>query len=104
KKHGFKLLFIAYACPFIPACLVTIACALCKTEFKQFVSAMLSGKLIMFIIISYVGSDIQGFVTDPVKMIIFLGVVLLAWIIGNKVNKSLNSEILRVERKGEGVM
>lgn len=104
KKHGFKLLFVAYACPFIPTCLVTVACALCKTEFKQFVSAMLSGKLVMFIVISYVGSDIQGFVTNPVKMLIFLVIVLLAWNIGNKINKSLNSESINLSKNGKEVM
>lgn len=53
-KQGFKLLFIAYACPFMPGCLVTIASAFGKKDLKDFVPAMLAGKFVMFIVISYV--------------------------------------------------
>lgn len=88
RSKGFKLLFIAYACPFMPACLVTISSALCKSEFKHFATAMLSGKFIMFVVVSYIGSDIRGFITNPIKIIIFSLIVLLAWMIGNKVNSS----------------
>lgn len=89
RSKGFKLLFIAYSCPFIPTCLVTIASAICKSKFKHFVTAMLSGKFIMFIVISYIGSDIKGFITSPIKIILFILMVLIAWKIGNKVNTSL---------------
>lgn len=90
RSKGFKLLFIAYACPFMPACLVTISSALCKSEFKHFATAMLSGKFIMFVVVSYIGSDIRGFITNPIKIIIFSLIVLLAWMIGNKVNSSFD--------------
>lgn len=98
KSKGFKLLFVAYSCPFIPTCMVTIASALCKSEFKHFVTAMLSGKFIMFVVISYIGSDIKGFITNPIKILIFGLIVLLAWKIGNKVNTSIEQEQLNINR------
>ena len=103
SSKGFKILFIAYACPFIPSCLVTISSALCKSEIKHFATAMLSGKFIMFIVISYIGSDIKGFVTSPIKIALFVLIVLLAWLIGNKINSNLESseeeEVLKVNRE-----
>lgn len=94
NEKNFKLLFIAYACPFIPTCLVTIASGLCKLDKKIFLSSMLSGKFIMFIVISYIGSDIKGFITNPLKIILFGVIVFIAWTIGNRVNKNIeaNSE------------
>ena len=102
SRKGFKLLFIAYACPFMPACLVTISSALCKSEFKHFVTAMLSGKFIMFVVVSYIGSDIKGLITNPIKIIVFSVIVLLAWLIGNKVNSSLEhseEELLEINKE-----
>ena len=102
SSRGFKLLFIAYACPFMPACLVTISSALCKSEFKHFATAMLSGKFIMFVVVSYIGSDIRGFITSPTKIIVFALIVLLAWLIGNKINSSFEhseEELLEINRE-----
>ena len=90
-KQGFKLLFIAYACPFMPGCLVTIASAFCKKDLKDFVPAMLAGKFVMFIVISYVASDIEGFITSPLKIASFILLVFLSWKIGNRVNKNLEN-------------
>lgn len=78
-KQGFKLLFIAYACPFMPGCLVTVASAFCKKDIKDFVPAMLAGKFVMFIVISYVASDIEGFITSPLKIASFILLVFLSW-------------------------
>ena len=91
KEKGFKLLFIAYSCPFIPTSLVTIASGLCKFDLKTFLVGMVSGKFIMFIVISYIGSDIKGFLTSPIKIILLSIVVFIAWIIGNKVNRSIKN-------------
>ena len=89
EKQGFKLLFIAYSCPFIPGCLVTVASAFCKRSPKSFIPAMLAGKFVMFLVVSYVASDIKGFITNPLKIAFFVGLVFMSWEIGIKVNNSL---------------
>lgn len=89
-KQGFKLLFIAYCCPFVPGFLVTIASALSGSELRNFAPAMLSGKFVMFLVVSYPASDIIGFIKSPIKICVFIILVLLAWIIGNKVNNRLD--------------
>ena len=66
-KKGFKLLFIAYACPILPSSVITIASAITKRDKTTFMSAVLSGKFIMFLVVSYIGQDIYGFITSPIK-------------------------------------
>ena len=92
RKQGFKVLFITYSCPFIPGFLVTIACALCKRQLKDFAPAMLSGKFVMFLVVSYPSSDINSFVTNPFKIAIFIALVFASWKIGSKVNTKLSQE------------
>lgn len=88
-KRGFKLLFIAYACPFLPACIITIASAFSKRNLTMFISAVASGKFIMFLVVSYIGHDIYGFITNPIKVILFGVLIFAAWKLGNKLNKDL---------------
>ena len=44
----------------------------------------------MFLVISYIGQDIYGFITSPVKIIGFFALVLIALKLGNKLNKDLD--------------
>lgn len=89
EKQGFKLLFIAYSCPFAPGCLITIASAFCKKSITSFLPAMMSGKFVMFLVVSYIGSDIKDFIINPVKIGIFVLLVLLSWKMGNRFNLKL---------------
>lgn len=89
-RQGFKVLFIAYCCPFTPGFLVTIAAALSGKDIKSFAPAMLSGKFVMFLVISYPASDIIGFIKNPVKICVFIILVFLAWKVGSKVNSKLD--------------
>ncbi len=89
NRQGFKLLFIAYSCPFVPSFLVTITSAFCKKEVSEFLPAMLAGKFVMFLVISYPSSDLGGFLRSPMKIALFIILVFLSWKIGSKVNKDL---------------
>lgn len=91
EEKGFKLLFLAYACPFLPACVVTISQGLTKRNTTDFISAVVAGKLVMFFIVSYIGKDIMGFITSPFKVITLVLITLLAWKIGKKLNKDLDN-------------
>lgn len=90
-RQGFRLLFIAYACPFTPGCLVTVASGLCKKKLSEFIPAMLSGKFVMFLVISYVSSDIKGFITSPIKICLLSVLVFISWEIGKKFNVRLEN-------------
>lgn len=91
EEKGFKLLFLAYACPFLPACVITISQGLSKRRAADFISAVVSGKLVMFFMVSYIGRDIIGFVTNPLKVGILFLITFLAWQIGKKLNNDLDN-------------
>lgn len=91
EEKGFKLLFLAYSCPFLPACLITISQGLAKRNTIDFISAVVSGKLVMFFIVSYIGNDIKGFITNPLKVGTLIIVLVFAWKIGTKLNKDLEN-------------
>lgn len=91
KRQGFGMMFIVYLCPFIPDFLITITAGISKMKLRDFVPGMILGKFIMFLVISYIGSDIKTFITDPLKVISLIILVLVFWILGNKVNKRINS-------------
>ena len=91
EEKGFKLLFLAYACPFLPACVITISQGLSKRDLADFISAVVAGKLVMFFIISYIGKDIIGFITSPIKVLTLAVITFIAWKIGNKLNKDLEN-------------
>lgn len=89
KRQGFKLLFISYSCPFVPSFLVTITSAFCKREVIEFLPAMLAGKFVMFLVISYPASDLSGFLRSPMKITLFIILVFLSWKVGSKFNGNL---------------
>ena len=90
EEKGFKLLFLAYACPFLPACVVTISQGIAKRDFADFIPAVVAGKLVMFFIVSYIGKDIFWFITNPFKVCVLLIITFIAWKMGNKLNKDLD--------------
>ncbi|WP_300276046.1 TVP38/TMEM64 family protein [Peptacetobacter sp.] len=97
-KKGFSILFLAYACPFMPSCRATLASALCgKKKLIDFIPPMLSGKFVMFVIISYISEDIIGFIHNPIKIALFLGLTLISWIIGKRFNKKLEMHEEEIE-------
>lgn len=89
NRQGFKLLFMAYSCPFVPSFLVTLTSAFCKREVSEFLPAMLAGKFVMFLVICYPASDLGGFLRSPMKIVLFIILVFLSWKIGSKVNTDL---------------
>mgnify|MGYP000369293169 FL=1 len=51
---------------------------------------MLYGKFIMFLVVSYPASDVVGFIKNPIKIVLFILLVFLAWKVGNSINTKLD--------------
>lgn len=92
KDQGFATLFIAYSCPFIPGCLVTIACGISEKSIESFVPAMVSGRIVMFLVASYIGNDLAGFLHSPIKIIFVSLLIIISFFIGRKVNSRIESK------------
>ncbi len=92
KEQGFVTLFIAYSCPFIPGCLVTIASGISGKDLYSFVPAMASGKFVMFMVASYIGNDLKGFIQSPVKIVFVAILVVISFFIGRKINSKIENK------------
>lgn len=92
QKQGFNTMFISYACPFIPDFLITIASGFTSVDIKDFILGMISGKFVMFLLISYVGDDMTELLNNPAKIIILSVGIMLSWIVGQNINKIINKE------------
>lgn len=91
KKQGFNIIFISYVCPFIPDFLVTITSGFVGLDIKNFVSGMVCGKFVMFLLISYIGEDVCAFFSSPIKVILLSIVILVAWILGSYINDRIHN-------------
>ena len=95
KKQGFNTIFISYACPFIPDFLVTVASGFTSVNIKDFTLGMISGKFVMFLLISYVGEDITELLTSPIKIIVLSFAIMISWVVGQIINRKIdNSNLL----------
>lgn len=92
KKQNFTTIFISFACPFIPDFLITISSGFASLDFKHFICGMVSGKFIMFLIISYIGEDLGALFTDTKKLIILVFTVMISWFVGESVNKKIDKD------------
>lgn len=92
KEQGFITLFIAYSCPFIPGCLVTIASGISGKDLYSFVPAMASGKFVMFMVASYIGNDLIGFIKSPLKIIFVVILIIISFFIGRKINTKIEDK------------
>lgn len=92
KHQGFATLFIAYSCPFIPGCLVTIACGVSNKSRESFVSAMISGRILIFLIASYIGNDLLGFIHSPMRIIFVAALTIISFLVGRKINTRIEAK------------
>ena len=92
KHQGFATLFIAYSCPFIPGCLVTIACGVSNKSRESFVPAMISGRILMFLIASYIGNDLLGFIHSPMRIIFVAALTIISFLVGRKINTRIEAK------------
>jgi len=87
ERKGFTPLFLLYCFPFTPSLVVNITSGMSKIPFGTFLMAVMSGKAVMVLMMSYFGHDWQGFVAHPWRITLAAAVLLVLWYIGKKVEK-----------------
>lgn len=92
KHQGFATLFVAYSCPFIPGCLVTIACGISNKSSESFIPAMVIGRILMFLVASYIGNDVVGFIHSPMKIIFVSLLTIISFLVGRKINTRIEAK------------
>jgi uncharacterized membrane protein YdjX (TVP38/TMEM64 family) len=98
ERHGFGPLFILLCFPFTPSAAVNVVAGLSKVSIWQFCLAVMSGKLVMIFLVSFIGYDLRAIITQPERTLIAAGVIFLLWLIGKQVEKRLNVRMLERKR------
>lgn len=89
ERKGFAPIFILFCFPFTPSALINVVAGLSRISRRQFVLALALGKLVMILILSYIGHDLASFIHKPVKTIIVIGVIFILWYVGKKIEVKL---------------
>ncbi|MCA1030954.1 TVP38/TMEM64 family protein [Bacillus timonensis] len=89
ERHGFGPLFILLCFPFTPSAAINIVAGLSKISVAQFILAVLSGKLVMVFMVSFVGYDVRALVQQPIRTAIVIGVIALLWYVGKRIEAKL---------------
>ncbi|MEM5016547.1 TVP38/TMEM64 family protein [Metabacillus indicus] len=98
ERHGFGPLFILLCFPFTPSAAVNVVAGLSKVSIWQFCLAVMSGKLVMIFLVSFIGYDLRAIITQPERTLIAAVVIFLLWLIGKQVEKRLNVRMLERKR------
>ncbi|QBP41733.1 TVP38/TMEM64 family protein [Paenisporosarcina antarctica] len=109
EKNGFGPLFLLLCFPFSPSALVNVVAGLSDMKKKTYLWALLAGKFVMILTISFIGYDIKALITQPIRTAIVVAVIVLLWLIGKQIENRLNARVEadfrmiqkeRQERKG----
>jgi uncharacterized membrane protein YdjX (TVP38/TMEM64 family) len=98
ERRGFSPLFLILCFPFTPSAAINVVAGLSRISYWQFILAVLSGKLVMIFLVSFIGQDLHALITKPIRSVIAGVVIFLLWFIGKRVEKRLNTTIT-VEKK-----
>lgn len=109
EKNGFGPLFLLLCFPFSPSALVNVVAGLSDMKKNTYLWALLAGKFVMILTISFIGYDIKALITQPIRTAIVVAVIVLLWLIGKQIENRLNARVEadfrmiqkeRQERKG----
>ncbi|TFD97635.1 TVP38/TMEM64 family protein [Jeotgalibacillus sp. R-1-5s-1] len=95
ERHGFGPLFLLLCFPFTPSAVVNVVAGLSRISIMQYMLAVITGKLVMISTISFIGADLVSLIREPVKTAIVLGVIVVLWIVGKRVEARINKKMER---------
>lgn len=89
---SFLPMFIYFALPFTPAFVLVIFAAFVRVRVATFMLAMITGKFVMIFFIAYVGKDFKAIIENPIKGVVYVLIMLLAWFVGRKFENRMASK------------
>ncbi len=84
KGKGFMPIFILLTFPFTPSIVVCGLSGLADVRSEEYAIALFLGKLVMVFSLSFIGYNVQSFVTQPIKSILFILATLSISFIGKR--------------------
>ncbi len=86
----FRQLVLIIAIPFAPSFFINLGAGLSNIALKKYFYALLLGKVFVIIFLGYIGSNIIDCFTNPIILIKIIGLILLAYILAQVVNKKFD--------------
>ena len=92
-RNGFGPLFLLICFPFTPSALVNLVAGLSDMKKKYYLVTLLAGKFVMIFTISYIGHDLKALLTQPIRTVIVIIVIVLLWFIGKRIESRLTKKV-----------
>lgn len=92
-RNGFAPLFLFLCFPFTPSALVNLVAAFSNMKKVYYLLVLMAGKLVMIFTISFIGYDLKALLTQPLRTVIVLLIILLLWLIGKEFEGRLNKKV-----------
>ncbi len=92
-SRGFGPLFLLLCFPFTPSALVNLVAALSNMRKTYYLMTLMAGKLVMIFTISFIGYDLKALLTQPIRTVIVVLIIILLWLVGKAFENRLNAKV-----------
>jgi len=96
---GIFPIFILLTFPFTPSVIVAVLAALALMERKKYLIALLGGKLIMVLSLSFIGFNVGAFINHPIRSSVFILLTLSIGIVAKIFMNFYEKKVLRHKHK-----
>ncbi|WP_153732011.1 TVP38/TMEM64 family protein [Sporosarcina obsidiansis] len=93
ERNGFGPLFILICFPFTPSALVNLVAGLSNMNKKNYLFALMLGKLVMILMIAYIGYDLRALLTQPIRTLVMFFLIFLLWLVGKWFERRLTKRV-----------
>lgn len=93
--NGISPLLVLLCFPFTPSVLVNVVAGLSHIYQRYYFLVLLLGKLVMILMMSFVGHDVTDLVKSPGRIIVSIVVLVVLWFVGKMIENKLNRRIER---------
>ncbi|MEK4629821.1 MAG: TVP38/TMEM64 family protein [Solibacillus sp.] len=91
--RGFTPLFVLLCLPFTPVVVVNSVAGLSNIKRQYYFLTLFISKPVMIFLMSYLGSDLRSILTNPVKIIVSVLIIVTIWGIGKLIERNLNKRV-----------
>lgn len=87
RRQAFNYVFLLSLFPVGPFVVINMAAGLVGMRFRSFLVAVLAGKAVMVMSVSFIGYDIHQFIESPVRLIYVVLFIGVSMVISKKIEK-----------------
>ncbi|OCA87387.1 TVP38/TMEM64 family protein [Pseudobacillus wudalianchiensis] len=99
-RHGFGPVFLLLCFPFTPSAVVNIVAGLSNISIRQYLLAVMAGKVVMIFTISFIGYDFFSLIKEPIRTTILGVIIFVLWAVGKQIERHLNKKEKKERARG----